>query len=80
MATIVLCTPDALGMKIEKIDKWRMSGMERKQAEFKALCAECPAQVECAKQGQWTNLDGERVYLDGIFGGLTDNERKVMGL
>ena len=74
------CTPAATGLTIEFIDKWRMSGMERKQAEFKALCADCPIQRDCLRQGQYVNMDNERMYLDGIFGGLTAAERKGLGL
>lgn len=75
-----LCHPSVLGMDIEKIDKWRMSGMERKIAEFKALCVECPISADCMRQGQFVNMDNDRVYLDGIFGGLTQSERKGLGL
>ncbi len=74
------CSPESLSLPIEAIDKWRMSTMERKQQEFKALCAECPVQVDCLRQGQWVNMDNDRVYLDGIFGGLTQSERKGLGL
>jgi hypothetical protein len=74
------CHPVILDLDINFIDKWRMSGMERKQAEFKALCADCPVQGDCMKQGQYVNMDNERMYLDGIFGGMTQNERKALGL
>ncbi len=75
-----LCHPSVLNMPIEQIDKWRMSGMERKITEFKALCVECPISGDCLRQGQFVNMDNDRIYLDGIFGGLTAAERKDLGL
>jgi hypothetical protein len=75
------CHPESLGKTINEIDKWRMSGMERKQAEFVAqACDNCPADIKraCVKQGTYVNLDNERVWLEGIFGGLTVEQRKGM--
>lgn len=74
------CSPESTGLDIQAIDKWRMSGMERKIAGFKALCADCPISADCLRQGQFVNMDNDRVYLDGIFGGLTQSERKGLGL
>jgi hypothetical protein len=75
------CHPDSLGFDIDFIDKWRMSSMGRKQAEFiSQACDNCPADVKraCVKQGFWTNEDGKRIVLDGIFGGLTEAQRRSM--
>jgi hypothetical protein len=75
------CHPSALGKTIQEIDKWRTSGMERKQAEFIAqACDNCPLDVKraCVKQGTYINLDNERIFCDGIFGGLTEASRRSM--
>lgn len=74
------CSPASSGLTIVEIDKMRTSGMTRKQDEFREFCAECPADVKraCLAQGFWTNEDNKRIVLEGIFGGLTDTERRSM--
>lgn len=68
---------------IDKRDKWRMTGMESKVEGFiDSFCSRCPNRLAefCEAQGSWVNLDGQRVFLDGIFGGYTRAEREARGV
>jgi hypothetical protein len=83
MITTAPCSPAASGLPQEKIDKWRTSGMENKVEGFiDSFCSACPNRLAefCEAQGSWTNLDGQRVFLDGIFGGYTQAERVERGV
>jgi hypothetical protein len=70
----VPCSPAATGLTIVEIDKIRMSGMPAKIERAKSWC---PANVKaaCERQGVWYNAEGNRVILDGVFGGKAQSER-----
>jgi len=70
------CHPTVTGLSIEATDKMIFSNLASKVATVKEWCRECPISRECAVQGFWTNEDGKRQALPGIFGGLTEAERK----
>lgn len=74
------CSPERTGLTIEQVDKMLHSEKASKQAEVKSWCASCPLDIKraCLAQGFWTNDDNKRVALPGIFGGLTEKERKAM--
>lgn len=89
--TIAPCSPEAAGLDPEspegkeyqaKIDKRRTNRsagtIDRFTEEF---CSACPNRLAefCESQGFYTNLDGNLVLADGIFGGYTEAERKVRG-
>lgn len=76
------CSPEANGLPIVKIDKWRTSTMASKIDSFtESFCSACPNRTAefCEAQGYYTNLDGNLVIAEGIFGGYTEAERKVRG-
>lgn len=76
------CSPEATGLPIETLDKWRCTTMPRKIDKWTGdFCSACPNRVAafCESQGWWTNLDGNLVFLDGIFGGYTQSEREARG-
>ena len=82
MTTLPLCHPAANGQDPTRLEKRRTSTMESKvEAYIDEFCSKCPnRQAEfCESQGWWRNFDGNIVFLEGIFGGYTEAERKARG-
>lgn len=69
----------AEGLDIRAIDGLVSSTLASKVERVKGWCESCPIKSECRKQGTWINEDNKRVFGEGIFGGLTQAERKVAG-
>lgn len=77
------CSPEMSGLSQDKLDKWRMTTMDRKIDEWtERFCSQCPNRTAefCESQGWWRNFDGNIVFLDGIFGGYTQAERVERGI
>lgn len=69
----------AEGLTLVMIDSLVSSTLASKVERVKGWCADCPIKAKCRKQGTWINEDGKRVFGEGIFGGLTQAERKAQG-
>lgn len=65
------------GRTADETEKLRNSTMPRKVQIILDECAYCPIVEECKRLGTMINLDGDRIFLDGIFGGMTKAERKA---
>jgi hypothetical protein len=69
----------AEGLTIVQIDGLVSSSLASKVERVKGWCEACPGRMACRRQGTWINEDGKRVFGEGIFGGLTQAERKAAG-
>jgi Transcription factor WhiB len=69
----------AEGMDLPMIEALVYSNLASKVERVKSWCESCPKRAECRRQGTWINEDGKRVFGEGIFGGLTQAERKAAG-
>lgn len=72
------CTPQATGLTQSKIDNLVFSVIKNKQDIVKGWCATCSITDECLAQGSYYNVEGTRVLAEGIFGGLSQNERRAI--
>lgn len=67
------------GLTMVQIDGLISSRLASKVERVKSWCATCPKVAECRKQGTWIDAEGRRQFGEGIFGGLTQSERKAVG-
>lgn len=73
------CHPVTNGMAQADIDKLLYSELPSKVERVKReWCANCAIVSECHAQGFWVNEDNKRIALPGIFGGMTEKERKAL--
>jgi hypothetical protein len=71
------CSPESNGLTQQQIDKLIFSTTKTKTDKVKEWCAVCPATAECLASAIWYNLEGELKHTEGVFGGLTQEERRL---